>query len=304
MQTLLETPTVQLHDVCCPGLPVEPTEDEFTSDLRLVFPYRGVYVRHVGTDEAVAEANQVLFFNPDEGYQVSHPVAGGDACLSLTLQRGAGSRAGACARCCATAPRLAFRQQRLRIDARAQVLVALLRHSPLREGIAEPLEAEGLALTLVRSRAGTAHHSCARRAAPARRALVDRVKSVMAGRTGAAMDPGRDRRRGRPLAGLPDASVPAGRGPAALPLSAPPPPRPRARPARPVRRPHRRSASTSASPATATSALGVHAGLWPVALRVPPGGSPPQLDSRILAAAKDPGSGSPAADGLLLSPCM
>ena len=40
VRTLLETPTVELHDVCCPGLPAEPTEDEFTGDLRLVFPYR------------------------------------------------------------------------------------------------------------------------------------------------------------------------------------------------------------------------------------------------------------------------
>ena len=81
------------------------------------FPYRGVYVRHLGRDQAVAEANQVLFFNATEGYRVSHPVPGGDACLSLVisepllrelapkalLRDGAG---------------LAFRRQRLRIDPR------------------------------------------------------------------------------------------------------------------------------------------------------------------------------------------
>ena len=33
-------------------------------------------------DDAVAEANQVLFFNAGEGYRVSHPVAGGDASLT------------------------------------------------------------------------------------------------------------------------------------------------------------------------------------------------------------------------------
>ena len=87
VQRLLQTPTVELHDVCCPGLPVEPTEDEFTSDLRLVFPYRGVFVRHVGDDQAVAEPNQVLFFNAGERYRISHPVPGGDACLEAPLQR-------------------------------------------------------------------------------------------------------------------------------------------------------------------------------------------------------------------------
>jgi len=48
---------------------------------------------------------------------------------------------------------LAFREQRLRIDPRAQILVALLRHS-LHRGVVEPLEAESLALTLVRRALG------------------------------------------------------------------------------------------------------------------------------------------------------
>lgn len=38
-----------------------------------------------GGEQAVADANHVLLFNADEGYQVSHPVDGGDASLSLIL---------------------------------------------------------------------------------------------------------------------------------------------------------------------------------------------------------------------------
>jgi AraC-like DNA-binding protein len=73
---------------------------------------------------------------------------------------------------------LAFRQQRLRIDARTQLLVALLRHS-LREKIAEPLEAESLALTLVQRALGprTTHAAAA---SVGRQRLVDRVKLVLA----------------------------------------------------------------------------------------------------------------------------
>ena len=73
---------------------------------------------------------------------------------------------------------LAFRRQRLRIDARAQVLVALLRHS-LHSNIAEPLEAESLALTLARRVLGprTTH---AAGASTGRQRLVDRVKLVLA----------------------------------------------------------------------------------------------------------------------------
>jgi AraC family transcriptional regulator len=135
-----------------------------------------VYVRHVGQDQAVAEANQVLFFNATEGYRISHPVEGGDACLTLvineSLLRELAPRA--FLRDSAT---LAFQQQRRRIDARAQVLVALIGHS-LRHNIAEPLEAESLALALVQRALGlrTTH---AAGASVGRQLLVDRAKLVL-----------------------------------------------------------------------------------------------------------------------------
>ena len=74
---------------------------------------------------------------------------------------------------------LAFRQQRLRIDPRAQALVALLRHS-LREGIAEPLEAESLALTWCSARWVRAPRHAAG-ASAGRSDWSDRAKLVLAG---------------------------------------------------------------------------------------------------------------------------
>ena len=148
-----------------------------TNAVHMVFPYRGIYVRHLGGDDAVAEANQVLFFNAHEGYRVSHPLPGGDASLDLvvsepildelsprSLLRGIGG--------------VAFRSQRLRIDPRAQALAALLRHS-LRTNIAEPLEAESLALTLARRALGprTAHTPAA---SAVRQRLVNRTKVILA----------------------------------------------------------------------------------------------------------------------------
>jgi AraC family transcriptional regulator len=119
----------------------------------------------------------VLFFNSHEGYRVSHPVAGGDASLTLIVSEpllrelappGAVLHDGAAT---------AFRQQRLRIDPRTQALVALLRHG-LRRNIAESLEAESFALTLVQRALGprTAHAA----GASLGRQLVDRVKLVLA----------------------------------------------------------------------------------------------------------------------------
>jgi AraC-like DNA-binding protein len=166
-----------IHDVCCQGSCRHQSAEECTAATQVVFPYRGVYLRHLGQDQAVAEANQVLFFNAAEGYRVSHPVPGGDASLTLVIGE-AQLRELAPPALRRDGGALAFRRQRLRIDARAQVLVALLRHS-LREQIAEPLEAEGLALTLIQRALGprTTH---AAGASVGRQRLVDRVKLVLA----------------------------------------------------------------------------------------------------------------------------
>src|SRR5258705_2191788 len=127
VRTLLRSPTVTIRDTYCQGTCRHKSREECTATTQLVFPYRGVYVRHVGQKQAVAEANKILFFNAGEGYRVSHPVPGGDASLTLILDE---------SQLRELAPRallqhgatLAFQQQRLRIDGRTQVLAALLRH--------------------------------------------------------------------------------------------------------------------------------------------------------------------------------
>jgi len=73
---------------------------------------------------------------------------------------------------------LAFRPQRLRIDPRAQALVMLLRHS-LRQGFAEPLEVESVALTLMRRAVGT-RTTRAPGSSVHRQRLADRAKLVLA----------------------------------------------------------------------------------------------------------------------------
>jgi AraC family transcriptional regulator len=174
---LLITDSVALRDVHCGGECRHRSVQECASKTHLVFPYRGIYLRHVGTDQAVADANHVLFFNADEGYQVSHPMAGGDASLSMTIPDAVLAE---------LAPPLllneqgamGFRYQYLGIDARAQALVAVLRHT-LTNGTAETLEAESLALTLVSRSLGprTAKKPGATRS---HRRLADRVKVLLA----------------------------------------------------------------------------------------------------------------------------
>jgi AraC family transcriptional regulator len=173
----LQSPTVAIRDTYCTGAHRGQSPEECTKTTQLVFPYRGVFVRHLGESQAVAEANQVLFFNAFEGYRVSHPVAGGDASLTVEIREPLLEEIAPRALLCAGAG-CAFRQQRLRIDARTQAQVALLRHS-LRQKIAEPLEAEILALTLAQRALGprTAREPGA---TFARQRLVDRVKLALA----------------------------------------------------------------------------------------------------------------------------
>jgi len=174
---LLGTDTVTLRNIVCSGECRHRSAEECVSMTHLVFPYRGVYVRHVGGDQAVADANHVLFFNAAEGYQVSHPMAGGDASLSLTLAEHV-LRELAPTSLLNGREAIGFRFQHLGIDPRAQTLVAVLRHSPS-NGTVEPLEAESLALTLVCRSLGprTARES---RATRSRRRLADRVKVLLA----------------------------------------------------------------------------------------------------------------------------
>jgi AraC-like DNA-binding protein len=173
---LLKTKTVMIRDVVCDGACRHKSDEECTHRTSLVYAYRGVFMRHVGRSEAVAEANQVLFFNAGQGYRISHPVEGGDSCLDLAIDEAMLEELSPKEQ---VQPGAAFsyRRQRRRVDPRAQALVALLRHG-LSRGVAETLEAETLALTLVRRSLGerTSH---AAGASAGRQKLVDRAKLVL-----------------------------------------------------------------------------------------------------------------------------
>jgi AraC family transcriptional regulator len=173
---ILVTATVDVWDVACQGTCKHKSAEECVAVTRLVFPYRGIYMRHVGRTEAVAEANQVILFNEDEPYRVSHPVEGGDASLSIGVSASTLFEL-VPADYLHAKGRAAFNRSRLRIDARAQALTALLRHS-LKRGAMEILEAETLTLALLRRALGerTSHVAAG---TAGRQNLVDRAKLVL-----------------------------------------------------------------------------------------------------------------------------
>jgi AraC family transcriptional regulator len=173
---LLTTDTVAVWDVLCSGTCKHKSAEECASTTHLVFPYRGVYVHHTGQVETVAEANQVVFFNESEPYRVSHPLRGGDASLSIGIDEAMLLEL-APADFLHTKDRALFNRPRLRIDARTQLLAALVRHR-LARGMTETLEAEDLILSLV-SRTLGKRTSYAASGSVGRQKLVDRAKLVL-----------------------------------------------------------------------------------------------------------------------------
>lgn len=75
-------------DIRCRPHDCARTPEETTEYSSIAFVRSGVFCKHVHGEEVVADATQVVFFNRREPYRVSHPVHGGDDCLSLRLDAG------------------------------------------------------------------------------------------------------------------------------------------------------------------------------------------------------------------------
>ena len=175
-RALLTTDTVAVWDVACSGSCRDKNGEECAQQTHLVFPYRGVYVRHVGQTATVADANQVIIFNDDEPYRVSHPLDGGDSSLSVRIR---------CADLLELVPvgylvkqhGVTLNRPRFRVDGATQALMARLRHC-LSGGVMDTLEAEILTLALVGRALGerTAH---AVASSARRQILVDRAKLIL-----------------------------------------------------------------------------------------------------------------------------
>lgn len=72
------------HSRCRPGCAHCLAERE-TPSYTMVFPHWGVFIKHRGPTSVVADCNHVVFFNPHEPYQASHPGALGDDANILSI---------------------------------------------------------------------------------------------------------------------------------------------------------------------------------------------------------------------------
>ncbi len=80
---VVHTPLILAEDLRCPAA-LGRTPKDHSADFQVCLPYQGLFVWHVGSDEVVADANQVLFVRGNETYSLSRPIATSYAELIVT----------------------------------------------------------------------------------------------------------------------------------------------------------------------------------------------------------------------------
>ncbi len=172
---LLESAIGLVEDVRCPGTCLKKSREGFSPDFQVCFPYRGLFVFHVGHDDVVGDANQVLFVAGGESFRLSQPVAGEYAELILTpdpeilVELADASQA-------SLSFHPLFRRRSRRADLDLQHLRACFLHRSL-TGDWDGLAAEELVIRLLRSALEGDNGGCA----PGRRTrrLIGRTKEFL-----------------------------------------------------------------------------------------------------------------------------
>jgi AraC family transcriptional regulator len=81
---LLQSHIGLVEDWRSPGVSLRRSKESFSGDFQVCLPYRGLFVWHVGGDDVVGDANQVLFVAAGESYHLSQPRSSDYAELIIT----------------------------------------------------------------------------------------------------------------------------------------------------------------------------------------------------------------------------
>jgi AraC family transcriptional regulator len=73
---IFESPLGSVDHLECVNRDRRKSPEGFSPEFQICLPYDGLFVWHVGNDDVVAEANQVLFVSGGEAFQVSQPIGG------------------------------------------------------------------------------------------------------------------------------------------------------------------------------------------------------------------------------------
>jgi len=151
----------------------------FSPDFQVCLPYRGLFVFHVGDDDVVSDANQVVFVAAGEAFRLSEPRPGGYAEIVVTVPPSLlAELVGAAPAALRRHP--LFRLRRRRAEPRLQLLRARLLHA--HDG--DPLAADELLIAVLRS--ALAAETPAASPSVATRRLIARTKEFVAGNLGEA----------------------------------------------------------------------------------------------------------------------
>lgn len=84
-QTLYSSPLVRVADVQCTEGCGPGRHEEHCPVASIALVRSGSFVRRDRLGKHVADATQVVFFDPGEPYMVDHPIPGGDRCTALVF---------------------------------------------------------------------------------------------------------------------------------------------------------------------------------------------------------------------------
>ena len=173
---LFALPVGLVEDVGDRGTRPDPGPERFSPRFQVCLPYRGLFIWHVGHDEVVGDANQVVLVTGGEGYRLSSPLPEGYAEVIITPDPGLLAEL-ACADGAQLPSHPLFRRRSRRAEPRLQVLRArFLRWAARAE--ADGLAAEEAVLALLRAALGdpaAGTGACG----PATRRLVRRTQEFL-----------------------------------------------------------------------------------------------------------------------------
>ena len=81
---LLESRIGLVENLRCFGIAPKRSPEAFSPEFQVCLPYRGLFFWHVGGDDVVGDANQVLFVSGGESYRLSQPFSNEYAELIIT----------------------------------------------------------------------------------------------------------------------------------------------------------------------------------------------------------------------------
>jgi AraC-like DNA-binding protein len=177
---LLTLSVAGVEDLRRAGMRAGKGPEGFCSDFQICLPYRGIFVWHVGHDDVVGDANQVVACRPGESFRMSGPLPDGYAELIITPDREVLSEL-ANGNGQPLSDHQLFRRRAWRASPTLQARRTRFLHWACSSAPADPLEAAELLLALLRSALDDGERPRPPHA-PSTARLIRRTKEFLEGR--------------------------------------------------------------------------------------------------------------------------